>query len=74
MYVDFECILKGVKSNYKNNGLYTEKYQAHIPFSFAYKLHVLIINLARKLFFKEEKMLFIGSLKQFLMSMIIVKN
>ena len=38
------------------------------------KLHVLIINLARKLFFTEEKMLFMGSLKQFLMSMIIVKK
>ena len=38
------------------------------------KLHVLIINLARKLFFAEEKMLFTDLLKQFLKSMIIVKN
>ena len=38
------------------------------------KLHVCIIDLARKLFFTEEKILFIDSLKQFLMSMIIVKK
>ena len=38
------------------------------------KLHVLIINLARKLFFTEEKMLLTDLLKQFLKSMIIVKT
>ena len=38
------------------------------------KLFVLIINSVKELFFTEEKMLFIGSLKQFLMSMTIVKN
>ena len=42
-YADFECILsatpsKGVKTSDKNNGLYTEKYQDHIPCSFAYKV------------------------------------
>ena len=37
IYADFECILKGVKSN-KNNGSYTEKYQDHIPCSFAYNV------------------------------------
>ena len=42
IYADFECILnaassKGVKSSDKNNVSYTEKYQDHIPFSFAYK-------------------------------------
>ena len=31
IYADFECILK-------NNGSYTEKYQDHIPCSFAYKV------------------------------------
>ena len=36
-YADFECLLKGVKSNDKNNGSYTEKYQEHIPCSFSYK-------------------------------------
>ena len=38
------------------------------------KLFVLIISSLKKLFFTEKKMLFIGSLKQFLMSMIIVKK
>ena len=38
IYADFECILKGVKSSNKNNGSYTEKYQAHIHCSFAYKV------------------------------------
>ena len=34
-YVDFECNVKGVKSNYKNNALYTKKYQDHISCNFA---------------------------------------
>ena len=38
IYANFECLLKGVKSSNKNNGSYTEKYQAHIPCSFAYKV------------------------------------
>ena len=38
IHADFECILKGVKSRDKNNGSYKEKYQAHIPCSFAYKV------------------------------------
>ena len=38
IYADFECLLKGVKSSDKNNGSYTEKYQAHVPFSFAYNV------------------------------------
>ena len=37
-YADFECILKGIKSSNKNNGSHTEKYQDHIPYSFAYKV------------------------------------
>ena len=47
IYADFECILKGIKSNDKNNGSYTEKYQAHIPCSFAYKV-VCVDNKSRK--------------------------
>ena len=38
IYADFECLLKGVKSSGKNNDSYTEKYQDHIPCSFAYKV------------------------------------
>ena len=35
IYADFECNLKSVKCN---EGSYTEKYQDHIPCSFAYKI------------------------------------
>ena len=35
IYADFECNLKKVKCN---EGSYTEKYQDHIPCSFAYKV------------------------------------
>ena len=38
IYADFEYILKKVKSSHENNGSYTEKYQDHIPCSFAYKV------------------------------------
>ena len=39
IYADFECILKRVEcDSIKNNSSYTEKYQSHIPCSFAYKV------------------------------------
>ena len=38
IYADFECVLKEVKSNDKNNDSYAEKYQDHIPCSFAFKV------------------------------------
>ena len=38
IYVEFECLLKGVISIHKNNCSYTEKYQDHIPCSFAYQV------------------------------------
>ena len=38
IYVDFECLLKGVKSSHNNNGSYTKKYQDHIPCNFADKV------------------------------------
>ena len=63
-YVDFICNLRGVRgSDRKNNASCTEKYQAHIPCSFPYKLFVLIINLANQFFFMEEKMQSINLLK-----------
>ena len=38
IYADFECILKKVQcDSIKNNSSYTENYQSHIPYSFAYK-------------------------------------
>ena len=41
---------------------------------FLTKLFVLIIDLAKKLFFTEEKMLLRDLLKQFLKSMVIIKK
>ena len=39
IYADFESIWKGVQSNDRNNNSsYTERYQSHIPCSFAYKV------------------------------------
>ena len=38
IYADSECYLNGVKSSDKNNGSYTEKFQDHIPCSFACKV------------------------------------
>ena len=38
LFADFECHVKGVKSNDKNNASYAEKYQDHILCSFAYKV------------------------------------
>ena len=38
IYADFECILKRVRRNEKTSGSYTEKYEDHIPCSFAYRL------------------------------------
>ena len=48
IYADFECILRGIKSNNKNNGSYTEKYQAHIPCSFAYKVACIDNRFSKK--------------------------
>ena len=47
MINDFECIFKEVKINVKNNGSYTEKYQDHVPCSFAYKV-VCVDNIFSK--------------------------
>ena len=39
IYADFECNVKGVQSNDRNNNnSYTKKYQNHIPNSFSYKV------------------------------------
>ena len=72
IYADFECILKGVKSNDKNNGSYTKNIRITFLAVLLIKLFVLIRNLARDLFFTEEKMLLTNLLIKFLKSMIIV--
>ena len=48
IYADFECILKEVESSDKNNGSYREKYQNHIPCSFAYKVVCIDNKLSKK--------------------------
>ena len=58
--------LKGARSSDRNNNAsYTEKCQAHILYSFAYKVARVMMNLLNQLFFTEKKMQFIDSLKQF---------
>ena len=53
-YVDFKCILKGVRSSNKNNGSYTEKYQNHIPCSFAYKVACVDNKVSKKVVLYRE--------------------
>ena len=67
IYADFESILKGFLAHTQKNIKIT------FPSVFLLKLHVLITNSVKKLFFTEEVMLFTDLLKQFLKSMIIVK-
>ena len=55
MYADFQCILKEVKSSDKNNGSYTEKYQDHIPRSFAYKVVCINNKFSKKVVLYREK-------------------
>ena len=55
IYDDFECPLKEVKSSDKNNGSYTEKYQDHIPCSFAYKVVCVDNKFSRKIVIYREK-------------------
>ena len=74
IYAGFECILKKVESKsseYNSNSSCTRKYQDHIPCSFVYNVVCITINLLRKLFCTEERMLFTTLLNKFLMSIII---
>ena len=74
IYADFECLLKGVQTNDKNNSSYIVKYRDHIPCSCACKVACIGNRFSKKLCFVGEKLQFIDSLKQFLKSMIIVKK
>ena len=55
IYADFECLLRGVQSSDKNNSSYTEKYQDHIPCSFAYKVVCVDNKFSRKVLFYRGK-------------------
>ena len=71
IHADFECYSKSVKCN---EGSFTEKYQDHIPCSFAYKLLVLMIVLLSQLLFVEAKMQLMNLLKPFLRNINIAKK
>ena len=80
IFADFECNFKRVRGCDRNdNTSYTEKYQPHIPCSFAYKIVCVTnkpVNQFSKpvVFYREKKMQFIDLLKQFLKSMIIAEK
>ena len=74
IYADLEGIPKGVKSSNKIMAHTQKNIKTAFLSVLLIKLHVLIINSVKELFFTEENMLFIGSLKQFLKSMIIVER
>ena len=63
IFADFECILKGVKSSDKNSGSYTEKYQDHIPSSFAYKVVCIDNKFSKKVALYREKNAFYRFIK-----------
>ena len=72
---DFECNVKRITSSDRaDDSLYTKIYQTHIPYSFAYNVVCVDNKFSKSVAFyreKNEKMRFIGLLKQFLKSMII---
>ena len=71
IYADFECNVKGVRSSDRNNNTsYTEKYQAHIPCSFVYKVVCVDEKFSKSFVLYRGKMGSINSLKQFLKIMI----
>ena len=74
IYADFECLSKRVQSGDRNNSSYIEKYQDHIPCSFAYKVICIDNKFSKKVVLYRGKMQFVETLKQFLESMIIVKK
>ena len=70
---DFDFNVKGV-SDRNNNTSCTEKYQAHIPCSFAYKVICVNDRFIEPVTLYREKTRFVDSLKQLLGSMIITKK
>ena len=55
IYADFECLLKRVRGNHKNNGSYTEKYQDNISCSFAYKVVFVDNKLSKRVVLYRRK-------------------
>ena len=73
VYADFEYLLKWVRSNDKNNTSCITNIKHTFIAVFLIILGEFLINLASQLFFTEEKMQFITSLKQSLKNFIILK-
>ena len=48
IHADFESLLKGVKNSDKKNTSNTEKYEDHIPYSFAYKVVCIDNKISQK--------------------------
>ena len=71
IYADSECNLKKVKCN---EGSYTEKYQDHIPCSFAYKIVFIDDKFTKPTILMGVKMQLMNSLKQFLKNTNIAKK
>ena len=72
IYADFECCLQKVKFN---EGSYKEKYQDHIPCSFAYKIVCIDDKFTKnQLLYIEVKMQLMNLLKKFLKNINIVKK
>ena len=67
------AVLKN-NSSCKKNSSYTEKYQDHIPCSFAYKVVCVDNKFSKKVVLYRGKMLLTDLLKQFLKSMIIIRG
>ena len=57
IYADFEYLLKGVRNRDKNNTSYTEKYQDHIPCSFASKV---VCSYNKQYLFSKKAVLYRG--------------
>ena len=75
IYADFKCNGKGVTGKEKNiNTTYTEKYQAHIPCSFAYKVVCVDDTFSKPVVLYRGKNAVDRFMKQFLESMIIAKK
>ena len=72
IYADFEALLNKVRgSDKKNNTSYTEKYQAHIPCIFAYKVVCVDDKFSKSVVLYRGKMKPMNLLKQLLKSIII---
>ena len=75
IYAGFESLLKRYGGSDRNNNTsYTEKYQKHIPCSFAYKVICVDDKFSKAIFLYRGKMQISGLLKQFLKGMIIAKK